>query len=66
MSKNHFYEKKGPFPLSKIIKTISCTTEPLLRKNLNITGFEPLNKAKVNNTALPIEPGIIDYWNRIK
>ncbi len=48
MSKNHFYEKKGPFPLSKIIKTISCTTEPLLRKNLNITGFEPLNKAKVN------------------
>ena len=32
--------------------------EPLKEMNLN--------KAKVNNTALPIEPGIIDYWNRIK
>ena len=32
--------------------------EPLKEMNLN--------KAKANNTALPIEPGIIDYWNRIK
>ena len=24
MTKNHFYEKKGPYPLNDIIKVISC------------------------------------------
>jgi len=48
MPKNHFYETKGPFPLSKIIKTIDCTVDPVVKKNLSIVGFESLNNAKVN------------------
>ena len=24
MTKNHFYEKKGPYPLNEIVKVISC------------------------------------------
>ena len=24
MTENHFYEKKGPYPLNEIVKTIAC------------------------------------------
>ena len=30
------------------------------------SSVEPLSIAKENNTNLPIEPIIIDHWNRIK
>jgi UDP-3-O-[3-hydroxymyristoyl] glucosamine N-acyltransferase len=45
MTKNHFYENKGPFPLSKIASSIA--TSNVLEKNLNIkiSGFESLLNA---------------------
>ena len=49
MSKNHFYEKKGPFPLKEIIKTIGFTGNLSTDSNFEIHGFEPLNKADVND-----------------
>jgi len=45
MSKNQFYEKKGPFPLKDIIKTIGYNGELSIKKDFNIYGFESLNNA---------------------
>ena len=49
MSKNHFYEKKGPFPLKEIVKTIGFTGNLSNNNNFEIHGFESLNKADVND-----------------
>tara|TARA_Y100001970_G_C14180939_1_gene829791 strand:+ start:848 stop:1843 length:996 start_codon:yes stop_codon:yes gene_type:complete len=49
MSKNHFYEKKGPFPLKEIIKAIGFTGNFSDRNNFKIHGLEPLNNADKND-----------------
>ena len=45
MTKNHFYEKKGPFPLSEIIKVIGCTGDFSKESNFKIRSFESLDNA---------------------
>ena len=45
MSKNHFYEKKGPFPLKEIVKTIGYTGNFSSENNFQIHGLESLIKA---------------------
>ena len=40
MTKNHFYEKKGPYPLNEIIKVISCDNKFDNKNNIEIHGFE--------------------------
>jgi len=45
MTKNHFYEKKGPFPLDEIVKAISCENNFASTKDLKIYGFESLINA---------------------
>ena len=49
MPNNLFYEKKGPFPLKEIIKTIGCTGEFPEDYNLKIYGLESLDKASQND-----------------
>ena len=49
MSKNHFYEKKGPFPLIEIIKGINYNGNFSDKNNLKIHGIESLNNAKEND-----------------
>jgi len=49
MSKNHFYEKKGPFPLKEIIKSIGFMGHYSSKDNINIYGFESLVNAKKND-----------------
>ena len=45
MTKNHFYEKKGPFPLDEIMKNIGYNNDFVIKKNIKIHGFESLNTA---------------------
>ena len=45
MTKNHFYEKKGPHPLNEIIKVISCDNKFDNKNNIEIHGFESLTNA---------------------
>ena len=53
MTKNHFYEKRGPFPLHEIIKTIGCTSSFSSKNNIQIHGFESLiNASKKDLTFL--------------
>ena len=49
MSKNHFYEKKGPFPLIEIIKGINYNGNFSDKDNLKIHGIESLSNAKEND-----------------
>ena len=49
MSKNRFYEKKGPFPLKEIIKTIGFTGNFSNENNFEIYGFESLSNAGKND-----------------
>ncbi len=49
MSKNLFYEKKGPFPLKEIIKVIGFTGNFFNKNNFKIYGFETLNNADIND-----------------
>jgi len=49
MTKNHFYEKKGPYPLNEIIKTIHCENKLDNKNNIEIKGFESLGNATVND-----------------
>ena len=49
MSTNHFFEKKGPFPLEKIIQTIGYQGNYSNYKNCEIHGLEPLDKAGKND-----------------
>ena len=57
MSKNLFYEKKGPFPLKDIVKAIGFTGDLSIEDNFKIHGFESLNNADVND---------ITFFNSIK
>ena len=49
MSEKHFFEKKGPFPLSEIVKIIGCNSSFSNKKNFNIHNFESLDKANSND-----------------
>tara|TARA_Y100000590_G_scaffold408825_1_gene500269 strand:+ start:862 stop:1857 length:996 start_codon:yes stop_codon:yes gene_type:complete len=49
MSKNHFYEKKGPFPLKEIAKNIGYKGNFKTDNNYKIYGFESLNNASKND-----------------
>ena len=49
MSKNLFYEKRGPFPLKEIVKTIGYIGNFSNENNLEIYGFESLNNAGKND-----------------
>ena len=49
MTKNHFYEKKGPHPLNEIIKVISSDNEFDNKNNIEIHGFESLVNATQND-----------------
>ena len=45
MSKNQFFEKKGPFPLREIIEIIGCSGNFSQTNNFEIRGFESLDNA---------------------
>tara|TARA_B100001996_G_scaffold356954_1_gene320590 strand:- start:623 stop:1615 length:993 start_codon:yes stop_codon:yes gene_type:complete len=45
MTKNHFYDKKGPHPLNEIIKVISSDNKFDNKNNIEIHGFESLTNA---------------------
>jgi len=49
MSKNIFYEKRGPFSLKEIIKAIGFTGSFTDKKNFDINSFESLNNAGIND-----------------
>ena len=49
MSKNHFYEKKGPFPLQEIIKIIGYTGNFPNKNNYEIHDLVSINKASKND-----------------
>ena len=49
MIKNHFYEKKGPYPLNEIVKTISCDNTFVNKNNIEIHGLESLSNATVKD-----------------
>mgnify|MGYP006141615697 CR=1 FL=1 len=48
MTENQFFEKKGPFPLSKIAKVIGLANDLSSNQDLEIKSFETLDVA-VNN-----------------
>ena len=45
MSKNLFFEKRGPFPLKEIIKIIGCKGDFSQKDNFEIRSFESLDNA---------------------
>ena len=49
MTKNHFYEKKGPYPLNEIVKVISCDSSFINKNNIEIHGLESLSNATVKD-----------------
>ena len=49
MRKNHFYEKRGPYPLNEIVKVISSDIDSSMYDNVIIHGFESLNEATKND-----------------
>jgi UDP-3-O-[3-hydroxymyristoyl] glucosamine N-acyltransferase len=49
MSKNNFFEQRGPFPLSKIVEIIGCKIELLKKKDFEIKNFESLDNASEND-----------------
>jgi len=49
MTKNHFYEKKGPFPLNEIAKVIGCENKFSNKNNIEIYGFETLALSTKND-----------------
>ena len=59
MSKNQFYEKKGPFPLKKIIEAIGFTGDFPKKKDFEIYGFESLINADVNDITFLNSSGIL-------
>ena len=49
MSKNQFFEKKGPFPLKELIKVIGYTGNATYENNFKIYGIESLKNAGKND-----------------
>ena len=52
MSENQFFEKKGPFPLSEIVKVIGCSANFSQENNFEIRSFESLSNASNNDVTL--------------
>ena len=46
MSTNHFFEKKGPFPLKEILNIIGYNGDVSIKNDFKIHGFESLDKAR--------------------
>ena len=49
MSSNQFFEKKGPFPLKKIITNIGCSDDYSKINDFAIHGVESLSNATKND-----------------
>ena len=49
MSVNQFFEKKGPFPLTEIIKSIHCNADFSQKNDFAIYGVEALTNATKND-----------------
>ena len=49
MPENQFFERKGPFPLSEIIKVIGCSGNFSPENNFKIRSFESLDNASNND-----------------
>jgi UDP-3-O-[3-hydroxymyristoyl] glucosamine N-acyltransferase len=49
MIENHFYEKKGPYKLNEIVKTISSENTFVNKKNIEIHGLESLSNATIKD-----------------
>ena len=49
MSENQFFERKGPFPSSEIIKVIGCSGNFSPENNFKIRSFESLDNASNND-----------------
>ena len=49
MSENQFFEKRGPFPLREIIKVIECSGDFSQENNFEISSFESLDNASIND-----------------
>ena len=49
MSKNQFFENKGPFPLKEIIKTIGYNGDVSIKNDFEIHSFESLDNAREND-----------------
>ena len=49
MTKNHFHETKGPFPLSEIARVVGFNEAISDKNNLKIHGFESLSSATNND-----------------
>ena len=49
MENNQFFEKKGPFPLIKILNKIRCENDISKKNDLNIHGLESLENASKND-----------------
>ena len=49
MSKNQFFERKGPFPLNEIAKAIGSTENFSKYNNFQIKSFEPLDSASLDD-----------------
>ena len=49
MSKYHFYEKKGPFPLKEILNTIGYNGDVSIKNDFKIHSFESLDEAREND-----------------
>ena len=43
MTKNHFYEKKGPYPLNEIVKAIACDNKLSNKNNIEIGNYMLMN-----------------------
>ena len=58
MVSNQFFDKKGPFPLREIIKTINCSGDFTDVADFEIYGVESLINAKINDQkVIPIISG---------
>ena len=51
MPENQFFEKKGPFPLKEIIKTIGCNEDFSKESSIKIRSFETLDNAGVDDVT---------------
>ncbi len=49
MPNNQFFEKKGPFPLKDIVKTLGCASDINIDDNFKIYGIESLDNANKND-----------------
>ena len=66
MTNNHFYEKKGPYPLIEIVKTIASDNKLSNKNNIEIHGLESLANATVNDITFLNSQKYKDFSLRTK